>query len=124
MRLLLIKERLFLFGEFAVSKTQCLYNKACSRLSVCGVTQMEEANCARAMGFQGRKWVTVRSFSRPKPLVFFPFVLLSSFLHVLLVDRTGYNLVYTYMYMYLSNWSFADHSLILLHVGSFCLFPW
>ena len=27
MRLLLIKERLFLFGEFAVSKTQCLYNK-------------------------------------------------------------------------------------------------
>ena len=26
MRLLLIKERLFLFGEFAVSKTQCLYN--------------------------------------------------------------------------------------------------
>jgi len=27
MRLLLIKERLFLFGEFAVSKSQYLYNK-------------------------------------------------------------------------------------------------
>ena len=27
MRLLLIKERLFLFGEFALSKSQYLYNK-------------------------------------------------------------------------------------------------
>ena len=31
MTLLLIKERLFLFGEFALSKSQYLYNKSCLR---------------------------------------------------------------------------------------------
>ena len=34
MRLLLIKERLFLFGEFAVSETQCLYNNEFYHLSI------------------------------------------------------------------------------------------
>ena len=42
MRLLLIKERLFLFGEFAVSKSQYLYNKQLSSLHFKGQTKYKK----------------------------------------------------------------------------------
>ena len=48
MRLLLIKERLFLFGEFAVSKTQCLYNKFNSRIQSDVITAQCILNLVRS----------------------------------------------------------------------------